>query len=237
MSPLEISHAPSTGERLAADWARLRRRPAALRIADSWRLLDRPVTDLDQVLACVGYECTPSPTCERRLRRLVLLAADDELAARVVLQRILPGLLAVVRRRRRLAGGDAFDELLGVTWLVVRSFNPDRRPSSVAAALISDADYHTFRAPHRRRIVDTQPLRNADEVLDEASPHPADELAALFAEAVAAGVPTADLTLLRQLIAAPTANELAARLDVTPRTIRNRRDRIAGRLREITLAA
>ncbi len=237
MSPLDTSHTPSTGERLAAEWARLRHRPSALRIADTWALTDHPVTDLGQILRRVGYECPPSHAADDRLRRLVLLAAHDDLAARVVVQRIVPGLLAVVRRRRHIAGDDAFDELLGVAWLAIRTFNPTRRPSCLAAALISDADYHAFRAPRRRHRTDVAPLADAGELRDDTAPHPADELTAIFAEALAAGVPTDDITLLRQLIAAPTANELAARLAVTPRTIRNRRDRITGRLRAVTLAA
>ena len=52
-----------------------------------------------------------------------------------------------------------------------------------------------------------------------------------------AGVAPDDLELLRQLLAAPTTNQLAEVLQITPRTIRNRRDRITSRLREVALAA
>lgn len=237
MSPLVTTHPRTTGERLTAEWARLRHRPAALRAADAWQIADHPLTDLADLLATVGYESVRTPASEDRFRRLVLHARHDELAARVAIQRILPGLLAIVRRRRHHSGNDAFDELLGAAWEAVRTFNPERRPACLAASLIADADYRAFRAPHRRKATPTSPLDDVGPLADVRQPHPADELARLFDEAIDAGIPSADIVLLRQLLAARTANELAARLDVTPRTIRNRRDRITGRLRDLTIAA
>lgn len=228
---------PTTGDRLAAEWARLRRRPRVLRAANRWQITSEPVADLDDLLRAVGFDVAASPATEARLRALVHHAADDELAARVVIQRILPGLLAVVRRRRRWVGDDAFDDLLGAAWVAVRTFNPARRPACLAAALISDADYRAFRAAARRRTADFAPVAELAHIGDDREPHAADELAQIFREALAAGVPHADIALLGQLIASPTTNDLAARLHVTPRTVRNRRDRIAERLREVTLAA
>jgi hypothetical protein len=68
-------------------------------------------------------------------------------------------------------------------------------------------------------------------------PNPCEQLAGLLADAVDAGVPSGDLELVRQLLAAPTAAQLAEVLQITPRTVRNRRDRITSRLREVALAA
>lgn len=130
------------GGRLALEWARLRLRPGAIERANRWGVVDGAVTDLDDVLVAVGFETVRSADADSRLRQLVLIAAEDELAARIVVQRIVPGLLAVVRRRRRQGWGpEALEELLGAAWISVRTFNPDRRPTSLAAALISDADY------------------------------------------------------------------------------------------------
>jgi hypothetical protein len=194
------------------------------------------VRDLDEVLAAIGFETPNGAETEQRLRRLVVLAADDDLAARVVVQRLLPGLLAVVRRRRRFEP-EAFDELLGAIWVAIRTFNPARRPSCLSAALIADADYRAFRADRRRRRPEMARLVAPEALADPAVPTAFDELVELFRTATEAGVPDADLDLLRQLLLAPTANELARRLDVTPRTVRNRRDRITGRLRAVVLAA
>jgi len=237
MSPLVTTHHRTTGDRLAAEWTRLCHRPAAIRAATAWQIADRPLADLDDLLSLIGFESAQTPQTEQRLRRLVLLAADDDLAARIVIQRILPGLLAVVRRRRRYVGDDAFDELLSAAWVVVRTFNPERRPACLAASLIADADYRAFRAQGRRKVAPTDPIDEAELLADRTQPHPVDELSELFAEALAAGIPQSDIVLLRQLLGTPTANQVAERLDVTPRTIRNRRDRITGRLRDLNLAA
>lgn len=234
---MTVSNRTDTGGRLAREWARLRTRPRHLATATAWGIVDTRLDDLDQVLAAVGYMQPPSDACEQRLRRLVTIAADDDLAARIVVQRLVPGLLAMVRRRRG-AGEHVFDELLGAAWIAVRTFNPERRPRSIAAALISDADYSAFRAGQRRRSSSEIPSRQP--VIDRPTadePSSCEQLAAVMQEAAAAGVPADDLELLRQLLATPTAVELAAVLDITPRTIRNRRARITSRLREVALAA
>ena len=228
---------PDTGGRLVLEWTRLRSRPQHLRTASTWRIVDGPVASLDEVLTAVGYESTPTPDAERRLRRLVGIARDDELAARVVLQRILPGLLAVVRRRRGQAD-HVFEELLGAAWIAVRTYNPARAPHSIAAALISDADYGAFRAGARRRSSTERPAgAEVDDLPHVHEPSACEQLAALFVDALDAGIAPADLDLLRQLLDAPTTNELAAVMRITPRTIRNRRDRITTRLREVALVA
>lgn len=228
------------GGRLALEWARLRLRPDAREQASRWHIVDGPVHDLEHVLEAVGYE-SDDATADDRLRRLVLIAADDELAARVVIQRIVPGLLAVVRRRRRHGWGpEAVEEVMGAAWIAIRTFNPSRRPTCLAAALISDADYRAFRSIRRRQSASERPtdLSNDNERPEEAPMRSAgDELAELFELAADAGVPDDDLALLRQLLDAPTVIELARDMKITPRTIRNRRDRIALRLREVALAA
>jgi DNA-binding CsgD family transcriptional regulator len=131
-----------------------------------------------------------------------------------------------------------FDELLGAAWIVVRTYNADRSPRCIAASLISDADYNAFRAQHRRRSsfespVDPQ-LQDSPDVHEVSS---CEQLATLLADAAEAGVPPADLELVRQLLASATAKELARELRISPRTIRNRRNRITSRLREVALAA
>ncbi|MDJ0771081.1 MAG: hypothetical protein QNJ12_19990 [Ilumatobacter sp.] len=232
------------GGRLALEWTRLRRRPAALQEAAGWQIVEGHLSDLDQVLEAVGYEVAATPQTEHRLRTLVLAAADSELAARVAIQRILPGLLSVVSRRRRSGeGSDVLDELLGAAWIEVRTFNPARRPACLSAALIADADYRAFRAPRRRRSAAEQPVDPTIEPLtagDEQATdrrNPCDELAELLALALEAGVPDDDIELMRQLLDTPKVIELARRMNVTPRTIRNRRDRATYRLRQVADAA
>ena len=224
--------------RLHAEWTRLRRHPAALGRARRWAIVDGRVDDLSQVLTAVGFEVAPSIECDEALRRLVLLSADDDLAARTVIQRLLPGLLAVTARRRTQTQ-DAFDELAGAAWISIRTFNPARRPACLPAALIADADYMAFRKPWRRAAAGELPTDTTsfDEIEAEPQTTADEEVAALFSRAVEAGLPPDDLELLRRLAAATPTSQLAAELDVTPRTVRNRRDRATARLRQIVLAA
>ena len=232
-------NARTTGQRLAIEWSRLRRHRGSIARAAGWQIVEGSLDDLDQILTAIGFEVDQTPQNEARLRLLITTAADDELAARIVVQRLLPGLLAVVRRRRRAGcNSNAFEELLGALWIGIRTFNPDRAPSSLAAALISDADYRTFRAAHRRRSSGERPtdlttvqLRVSEELNTN------DELEELFQLAQQSGMPSEEIELLRQLLRASGTAEVATELSVTPRTVRNRRDRATNRLREIVLAA
>jgi hypothetical protein len=224
--------------RLHAEWTRLRRHPAALGRARRWAIVEGRIDDLSEVLTAVGFEVAPAIERDEALRRLVLLSADDDLAARTVIQRLLPGLLAVTARRRAQTQ-DAFDELAGAAWISIRTFNPARRPACLPAALIADADYMAFRKPWRRAAAGERPTDTTsfDEIEAEPRTTADDEIAALFSRAVEAGLPHDDLQLLRRLAAATPTSQLAAELDVTPRTVRNRRDRATARLRQIVQAA
>ncbi len=228
------------GGRLAAEWARLRIRPDMLRQANGWGLIEGSLHDLDQVLTAVGYDRDADELTEMAMRRLVELAATNDLAARVVIQRLIPGLLSVVRRRGGgYAGGvDLFEELLGALWISIRTYNTDRDPSSVAAALISDADYRAFRVSRRRKSNGERPTDLSDAPIASHGPASScDELAELLVLAQQSGFDADDLGLLRNLLDQPTANDAARVLQITPRTLRNRRDRITLQLRELALAA
>jgi len=220
------------------DWLRLRRHRAALRQAAGWGIVEAPVADLGQVLTAVGYEVASSAQNEAALRSLVELAGADELAARAVIQRLLPGLLAVAGKRR-IEGNEVFDELVGAAWISIRTFNSARRPACLAAALISDADYRAFRKQWRRSAAAERPTDSHlfDEIESVPCEATEDELASVFHAAVAGGLPVDDLELLRRLAAATPTADVAASLNVTPRTVRNRRDRATDRLRRIVTAA
>jgi hypothetical protein len=235
-----VSRSPQTdlAARLHAEWSRLRRHPAALGRARRWAIVDGRIDDLSQVLTAVGFEVAPTIEREQAFRRLVLLSADDDLAARAVIHRLLPGLLAVTARRRAQTQ-DAFDELAGAAWISIRTFNPARQPACLPAALIADADYMAFRKQWRRAAAGERPTdtKSFDEIEAEQRATTDEEVAALFRRAVEAGLPHDDIELLRRLAAATPTSQLAAELEVTARTVRNRRDRATARLRQIVLAA
>jgi DNA-directed RNA polymerase specialized sigma24 family protein len=228
------------GRQLHAEWARLRNDPTALRRARTWQIVEGRLDSLDDVLAAVGFDRPASAATERCLRHLVLQARTDELAAQVVVQRLLPGALSVANRRRRNGNGDdAAVELLGALWIAVRTFDPTRRPASLAAALLADADYRAFRAEWRRRA-GREPSEQLPAELAQPDPcaDPATELAELLREAKGAELVTGDeLALLRHLLADPSPTRVASRLDLNERTIRNRRDRLTAKLRALALAA
>ena len=234
----QITHRPNIGGRLHLDWTRLRTQRSAIRRANTWPIIDVPISDLDQVLTLIGYEQEPCPAADDRLLQLLRIAPDDELAARVIVQRTLPGLLAIVRRRRWSGHAEAFDELLGAMWVVIRTYNPSRQPASPAAALISDADYRAFRMPQRRLNSTEIPVdTTVIEPVATSSRSADDELDELFADARAAGFAETDLQFLRDVLSGTKAIDVATAMSITPRTLRNRRDRLAVRLRELALAA
>ena len=220
---------------LAEEWERLRRRPRELRHAATWGIAPGQIADLTQVVGLVGGGGDRSITADRRLRHLVALAATDDLAGRVVIERLLPGLCAAARRRHD-RHADVFDDLLTSAWIAIRTYNPARRNTSVAASLLADAEWHAYRRHDRRRSATEQPFDGADRLVDDRPDDPADELARLLADARDAGVEAADLELVDLLLTAST-EQIAARYRVTSRAIRYRRDRVTQRLREVALAA
>lgn len=225
---------------LHLDWDALRRDPAAVRRASAWQVTDRPFGDLDELLVHAGYGVAATPETERTLHALLVHATDDDLAGRIVLQRILPGLLAVVRRRNTGRGTDgAFEELLGAAWITIRTYGRDRRPSCLAAALIGLAAQRAFRSHTRRRSFTELPI-DPVTVGNRSRPDadsPCEELAELLGAAREAGIDDEDLAFVRRLLELGSPGLMAEELDVTPRTIRNRRDRITYRLRRVALAA
>ena len=108
----------------------------------SWPVRSR---DLDDVLAACGFGVAHTASRNEALARLVTIARQDDLAARVVVQRLLPGLLGIARRRRAFER-EAFDELLGAAWLTIRQARTAGR-EHLAAGLVRDAAYRAFTAP------------------------------------------------------------------------------------------
>lgn len=214
---------------------RLSRRPALVRRAASWAITSYPPTSLDDVVAAVGLRSSAAPDHDRALRRLVTIAGTDDLAGRVVIERLKPGLLKLVRRHDRQP--DAFEELLAAAWIAIRTFNPDRRPSSIAAALLSDAEWSAYRRSARRQSRAPSTIELVDAVPATRDVDPLVELAELLGEARRAGFPSTDLDLVRRLAADQRTEDIARDLAVSARTVRNRRARVTKRLREMTLAA
>ena len=144
-------------ERLDREWEQLCRRASVLERARSWHVTPTPFASLPELLHLAGYKAPPSTSGDETLRRLVGVGADDPLAARIVLQRLLPGLLAIVRREQyRDRSVDAFDLVIAEAWLAIVTYRADLRRTHVAARLLNDARHRAFTTPRRKHAAPTR---------------------------------------------------------------------------------
>jgi hypothetical protein len=220
--------------RLEREWQVLRDRPAALARARSWGVTPAPFASLDELLRLAGFWSAGNAEADRVLGALVAVAGrGDQLAARVVLQRLLPGLLAIVRREQcREPWFDAFDVLAAEAWIAISVYDVDSRPTHVAARLLNDARHRAFTSPRRRRRFEEVPVPPGH--LD--GPMPAEpgstfeELATVVSLARDGGLTDRDLVPIRDYLSDHPARAAAAR-GITLRTLRNQRDRSVVRIR------
>ena len=229
--------------RLQREWNLLSCRRSAVRRATAWQLTPRVLGSLDELLSLTGLGSNPlDDSCDAIMGRLVTLARHDDLAARVVLQRMLPGLSASAKRNTRTfdAALDTFDELLSEAWTVIRSFPIERRDRYVIKNMLRDCEYRAFLKARRRMLVhdltDPAHLDLAMEV-DESSAEPLGVIVDLLARAKAAGMSDGDVQLVTTLLNTTTVNQAAAVLGVTDRTVRNRREMVVRQLRQLEAVA
>ena len=231
------------------EWRALNRRPSVLEHARNWQL-GVAFTSLDDLVLATGFRAQPaasrgSAACQDRvgdavLAALLRAARTDPVAARVVLQRMLPGLLGRASRwGAHRAGGstDPFDELLSVAWTVIREFPVERRPHHLASNLLRDTEAAAFAKVARRTIViDLIPTHHLDTSYDSYDAQdPERELADVLA--AAGSLSEGEMQLLELLLQGHSQAEVAALLSVSERTVRNHRDAMVHRLRKAALAA
>lgn len=228
--------------RLQQEWDRLASSPAAIAAATDWPLGPVRVESLDDVLRSAGYGGGGNAVDDgdRVLHCLVQIARDDALAARVVLQRLLPG-ISTMARRNAGAGCDAADTLddaLSTAWTVIRLYPIDQRPRFLAANMLREIEYRAFRKERRRKAEHVPTLSTVLDTFPapDASVCSAAELRELLDEARAAGFATEDVELAERLAAGTRAEELALEKQVTSRTVRNHRALVVHRLRRLALA-
>lgn len=245
--------------RLHAEWNRLVIRSSELETVRGWCLPGGHVASLDDVLARSGFVAGQGPqqrsgshdagsgdasgaSADQYLLQLIEVARDDELAARVVLQRILPPLCAVARRHSTThrERHDLLDELVANSWALIRRYPTQRRRRHVAANLVRDITFETIVRPRRRRGAHEIPTDSVAfaEMTHDDTLEPLDELVALLHDARrATGVDNGDVAFICQLINHGRPENMATALDVTPRTVRNHRDAVLHRLRSALASA
>jgi hypothetical protein len=219
---------------LVADWAALATKPRLVRQVNSWGLPGAPIEHLDDVLERAGFgreaHCSEG---DAYLAALVRRAQHDDLAGRIVLQRILPPLIAIAARRGRITQGgftEAFTLTIAQAWILIRTYPIERRPAKIASNLVRDAEYHAFVREARMKRVDECAL--SEEML-AAAPAPSieitpeTELRNFIDDAQRHGLCPRHIDVLSRVGKGESFDDIAADYGVSMRTVRGwRRDAI-----------
>jgi len=168
---------------------------------------------------------------DRVLLALVTAAVDGcNLAARVLLQLLLPGTRSLARRWWAL--GDTDERAAAAVMAVyhrIKHYPLAARPGRVAANILMDAAGELRRAVPRLILVATDVgADGGGRAAEAAAPaHAADELAEILRDAVAAGIVAADDAdiIARSRIGGARVADLAAGRGLRPRTVWDRRQR------------
>ena len=216
----------------------------AVRHANNWGLPGEPVSTLDEMVVRAGFGGPKNwDEGDTYLLELVKLAATDPLAARIVLQRVLPPVLGIARRRgNHMRGGPdaAVNDLLTQAWLVITSYPAERRPRKVAANIVRDIEYFEYVAHNRLRktsvmFVNHDHFTVGETALSLAHTHPGpdDDVRNFLLELERRGVSPIRIEILRLSCEGWRASEIATRLGLKERTARWHRAEALAAAREI----
>jgi DNA-binding CsgD family transcriptional regulator len=169
-----------------------------------------------------------------RLAQLVMIARHDDLAARIVLQRLLPGLVHRARRwtHRMESNQRAIDEIVTAAWSVIRTFPESRLHVELAARLQFDSEYRAFKRDRRRlaEFVPTEP-QHLDRPIDDILGRPIAPLDELLRLARESSLDDRELAVLQALLSGDPMPDVAEHLQVSIRTVSNWRTALVERLR------
>ncbi len=212
---------------LISEWERLRFRSFTLRHVNAWPFMPSTVTDVDDILELAGFgRAIDDVSGDNMLWHLVKQAATDDIAARIVLHRILPPLMAMAKRRGRgMRGGmdAAMTDILSTAWCVIREFPHQRRTHKIAANLIRDIEYHAFVRHHRLRHVEETAVGDdmLHQMVSDSSPSHHCDYLDMVNDAIAMGIDQQHITLLQAFADGSGNEDVAKELGVSSRTVRN----------------
>lgn len=216
---------------LIDEWERLAISRPTLRKVNSWGLTPEPIDHLDDLLVHTGFGRPIDDTeADHMLWRLICIAEHDDLAARIVLHRILPSVMSIAQRRGRIMRGgiaSAIDEVVPTAWMVIRTFPHQRRRAKIASNLARDIEYHAFVRHTRLRTVEIDHgaanyvpmLANPPERQDSSQ-----ELEELLVDASQSGLSRRHVSLLRDIGAGVSTEDAAHKRGMSPRTMRNHKN-------------
>ena len=224
--------ASTTLATLDAEWRTLATAPSSRSALIRWgrrQPLIAGLADLDELLALRRRD---DATAKAILRSLAELAPRDVLAARVLLEALKPGLVAMAR----IAGNDdpaAIDEVISLAWERIRTY-PEARDGSVAANIIWDVrkryrQHRRIEAPRRRVPVvaaGTGVSSSEDEIMARLL---VGEIAAARRDGVISA--SALRLLVRTRVADEPIEAIAAEQHVTVECLMKRRSRAERQLR------
>lgn len=229
--------------KLVKEWQLISSRRKEVEVVNSWRLPGGEVENLDQVLIRAGFNTARDDSQgDGYLWLLVKHASQDELAARIVLQRILPPLVAIARRRGQILDGGidaAIAEVLPTAWTVIRQYPWHRRPNKVASNLVLDSEYFAFVQANRMKKVKVFSVE--PKLLNEIVAEPENDevnqeisLESLISVAISQGIQSRHVDVLRAVASGKTAATIAKQYGIAERTARAWRATAISELRERT---
>lgn len=149
---------------LDEEWSELARSPRTRRRLRKWALRQRALAGYSDLQDVLDARDAGPRTAQAVLLGLARLAPHDELAARVLLQAFLPGIV----RLAATANSDdpmAKDELVAIAWVRIRTYPPTRL-GSVAANILRD----TQKCYRKHRRIEAPRSPRLWEGNEEASP-------------------------------------------------------------------
>jgi len=211
----------------------------AIAVANGWGLPGEPLRDLFELVHRAGFERPADDTeADAYLAQVVGIARNDQLAARAVLQRIMPGLLNIASRRAPITDGGitaAFERLVSAAWVVIKGFPIETRSRRVAANLLLDIEYAAF-VREERRVYNFREMRNDHlelERLQTSGPadhhsadatHDAASVSLLFHDLERNGLTENELFMIRMVQFDVQSGEVSEKLGLQPRSVRSRRE-------------
>ena len=245
-SPMtQTSSRPTIITALFTEWEHLARQRHNVKRANSWGLPGDAVDHLHEMLERAGFGLsTNEDSYDMYLSQLVAIARYDDLASRLVLQRILPGLVSIAVRRAPIVSqglSGAFDLVVASAWIVIRQFPIERRAHRVAANLLMDIEYAAFVRDGRLKSTRSEDHFSPEGLLGvefgrvqtgdfERDPvAEAGSLELLLHGLAKQGLSDRDLQMLRAVSQDVNSVQAAEVLGISPRSVRNRRERALSR--------
>jgi len=223
-------------EALDREWSELATSPRAHRALIRWTNTNTALAG-NRDLAEVLVSRRDPANAESVLKALALLAPDDDLAARTLLQALIPG---IVRLAAQIGNDDeaVIDELVSLAWERIRTYPPERN-GSVAANILLDL---RKRYRQHRSIEVPNSAELCDELVDNHTSTENLVLGRLLVGELAAaqqdGLMSRPVlaTILRTRLFGERLADLAAEQQLTPQLLCHRRWRAEVRLRNLPLA-